>query len=337
MKRLVLATAMAIFAMASSANAISLRFKFKTFSSGPSIYACNAGLKSAAVGKKVCYFEGTTNACTQNDCKDGQVCNTRCVCAGDNNGGDYLMNYGKVTTMSWADHGETPSNPETKSFASTNQQWSKAIADDAAAFNYTIKDLSFNLGSELYNAEYFVDICFRGPQIEYYLDNVDSNWTRTLQVTATDFIADGINPGDNSRDGLNIPAAVVGKKYSTLAGLKVEAKMVCDLQGLGVYKYSNVNGSYNTTVNEANINLTSGLDFLSNHTETALQGNAVDFVKNQSFTNGLKAPRFCKIRYTFKETNGRSSLPMFRKWQRHGAEICTYTDITEGVEASGIQ
>lgn len=336
MKRLVLATAMAIFAMASSANAISLRFKFKTYSSGPSIYACNAGLKSAAVGKKVCYFEGTTNACTQNDCKDGQVCNTRCVCAGDNNGGDYLMNYGKVTTMTWADHGETPVVVESnKTFASTNQQYAQAISSDAAAFNHTIKDLSFNLGSELYNAEYFVDICFRAPQIEYYLDGVNSNWAYTLQATATDFIANGINPGDNSRAGLDIPAAVAGKKYSTLAGLTVEAKMVCDLQGEGVYKYANVDGSYNTSVNEADI---AGVkDIVKTHGAQSLAGNAVDFVKGASFTSGTKAPRFCKIRYTFKETNGRSSLPLFRKWQRHGAEICTFTDITEGEVASELQ
>lgn len=335
MKRLVLATAMAVFAMASSANAISLRFKFKTYSSGPSIYACNAGLKSAAVGKKVCYFEGTTNACTKNDCKDGQVCNTRCVCAGDNNGGDYLMNYGKVTLMTWADHGETPVTLETKSFSSTNQNTAKAIASDAAAFNYTIKDLSFHLGSELYNAEYFVDICFRGPQIEYFADGVDSNWAYSLQATATDFIATGVNPGDNSRVGLDIPAAVAGKKYSALAGLTVEAKMVCDLQGQGVYKYANVDGAYNTTVNEADI--AGVLDIVRIHTAQSLAGNAVDFVKGANFARGTSAPRFCKIRYTFKETNGRSSTPLFRKWQRHGAEICTYTDITEGEVDSSLQ
>lgn len=336
MKKFVFATAIAIIAMASSANAISLRFKFKTFSSGPSIYACNAGLKSAAVGKKVCYFEGTTNACTKNDCTDGQVCNTRCVCAGDNNGGDYLMNYGKVSTMTWADQGETPVAVETnKTFASTGQQYAKAISDDNAAFNYTIKDLSFNLGSELYNAEYFVDICFRGPQIEYYLDGVNSNWAYSLQSTATDFIANGVNPGDNSRAGLDIPAAVAGKKYTSLAGLTVEAKMVCDVQGAGTYLYSNVSGTYNTAINEADI---AGVkDIVRTHAAQSLSGNVVDFVKGSNFASGLNAPRFCKIRYTFKETNGRSSLPMFRKWQRHGAEICTFTDITEGETSAGLQ
>lgn len=336
-----------LFGMVNNSEAISLRFKFKVFSSGPSIYACNAGIRHKQHPGKVCYFEGTTTACTQNDCKDKGICNTQCVCTGTN-GGDSLMDYLKVTSVDWKDHKATGDNivdtgvEQISKNAPFGGAWNVAVSDEATTWNKRIKELSFNLGSELYGSEYFVDICYRGPQIEYFADNVTMNATLKAQVSATDFLATNPNPGDNSRDGLIIPGVVDGKTYTDLSGLQVKSYFVCDVQGSGSYKYghngaSSSSGVYNTSLNEAVFSLdangypVSGTDLFGNSGSfQSIAGNGLDLL-NTWISTSTKAPRFCKIRYVFSETNANSSLPFMRKWQRHGAEICTYSDIEEGV------
>ncbi|MFN8845453.1 MAG: protease [Bdellovibrionales bacterium] len=316
------------------AQAISLRFKFKTFSSGPSIYACNAGLLSKPVAKNVCYFEGTQNTCTATDCTDGKICNTRCVCTG-NSGGDHLMNYGQVTIENWKDNGNTAvTGLQTKTLKAGQANYNVALSD-SESWNKSISQLSFNLGSELYGSSYFVDVCYRGPQIEYHQDGITSYFSSLAQASATDFLANAVNPGDNSRDGLVIPGLVDGKKYSELAGLTMQAFLVCDLQGMGVYQTSNVSGAYNTTQNEAVFTLGGGNlpigggDLFKASSVVAANASAVNLISNVLTDNSTKAPRFCKIRYVFTETNAFAQLPNLRKWQRHGAEMCTYSKIEE--------
>ncbi len=327
-------------------QAVSLRFKFKVFSSGPDIYACNAGIRHKTHNTKVCYFEGTTTACTENDCRDKGICNTQCVCTGTN-GGESLMDYLKVTSVDWKDHkAGSDSNTDTgveqiDKAAAYGGGWSYAINDETSAWNKRIKELSFNLGSELYGAEYFVDVCYRGPQIEYFADGVTMNASLLAQVSATDFLAGGVNPGDNSRDGLSIPGVVDGKTYTDLAGLQVKAYYVCDTQGVGNYKYAHngssaSNGNYNTSVNEADFKTdsngypVSGSDVYgsSGSSFQSIAGNGLDLVSS-TVSSTSKAPRFCKVRYVFTETNANSALPLMRKWQRHGAEVCTYTKVEE--------
>jgi len=337
-------TILSCFLWTGMSEAISLRFKFKTYSSGPSIYACNAGLRTPPLNKKVCYFEGTTNTCTPNDCADGQVCNTRCICNGDS-GGDYLMNYFAGTHVEWKDNGVIGDTNETRVTGTGSNSWS-TLLNDTTSWSKSIKELSFNLGSELYGAQYFVDICYRGPQIEYWEDNVIANFALRAQASATDFLAEGVNPGDNSRDGLVIPGTVDGKKYTELAGLKVQSFVVCDQQGLGTYKYArNNNNAYNTTDTSAafKVNAGSGFPFAANESSDLYLSSSSAFINASSLDlfggslgqnwlnlNNTKTPRFCRIRYVFTESNAaQSSGVNFRKWQRHGAEICTYTSIEE--------
>jgi hypothetical protein len=334
--------ALLLFAAAPSANAISLRFKFKTFSSGPNIYACNAGITAPQTNKKVCYFEGTTQACTQDTCSTtGENCNTRCVCT-SSNGGEWLMNYGKVSFEDWKDNGDTSiSGQGTKTFASDSSAagWVNALSE-TDSWNKRINNLSFNLGSELYGASYYVDICYRGPQIEYFQDQVVSNFNLKAQSNATDFLANGANGGDNNRDGLTIPGLVDGKKYTELAGLKVQAFVSCDLQGVGSYQYAmNNQGQYNTSKNEAGFTMGSNnlpatateanSSFWSSSAAALGTGN-VSLIDTNITNSSTRAPRFCKVRYVFTETNVNATLPNLRKWQRHGAEMCTWTEINEG-------
>jgi hypothetical protein len=341
MKTKIFLAALAILGMSMTANAISLRYKFKVFSSGPNIYACNAGILAQASTKKVCYFQGTNQSCTPDDCSTtGAKCDSSCLCS-STGGGDYLMNYGKVTYQDWKDNGDTSVTGQVKdaSFRATSAgSWSQALTD-SASWNERITDLSFNLGSELYSASYFVDICYRGPQIEYFEDNVASNFSLKAQSFATDFLSTGPNGGENNRDGLVIPGTVDGKKYTELSGLTVQAFVTCDFQGVGNFKLArNNSNAYNTADNEAGFSFganklpngaTEGSGSFWSSSVKSVNASVADLLNPWIVSNSSKAPRFCKIRYVFTESDYLATLPNLRKWQRHGAEMCTYTEINE--------
>jgi hypothetical protein len=347
-KVMMLVAAIGLMAVTQNANAIALRFKFKTFSSGPNIYACNAGIRAPELRNKVCYFQDTGLACDATQaCSDTQTnCNSSCVCAGTN-GGQWLMNYGKADYQDWKDNDDTTATgvKAGQTFVSSGNDWAQLMGN-TDAWSHRIKNLQFDLGSELYNAEYFVDICFRGPQIDYYLvDNgVSANFDIQAQVNATDFIATGVNPGENNRDGLTLSPAGIPFKYTEISGLKVKAEVICDRQGQGTYKFAHDGSTLNAgsyVFNASKIDSDFGsaskdLDAVSN------EGYLKDGIANLNFSSinnwlnlyAYNAPRFCKVRYTFTETNAsQNTLKVnLRKWQRHGAEMCTYTNIEEATK-----
>jgi hypothetical protein len=326
-------TVIAMMLAAEGASAISLKFKFKTNSSGPNIYACNAGIMTPTHAR-VCYVEGTKSQCTPQNCDaNGENCENSCVCTSAG-GGDMLMNYAYTESRAWSDNPTDvggPATPARVTSAGAQTDFNKFFADQAS-WDKILTTLSFNLGSELYNAQYFVDICFRGPQIEYYKDGVATNWSSLAQISATDF----------SEEGSEI-------SYSQVSALKVKAFMTCDSQGNGTYKYAHSgsdanNGSYDSTANEATFSgptgaPTGGGDIPLNSSgqfSLPLETSAKDLIKaTLSFDPG--SLRFCKVRYVFEETDsskqqGQNSGPNLRKWQRHGAEICTYTEFNESEE-----
>ena len=325
--------AIAVVFGAFEANAISLRYKFKVDSSGPRMYACNAGIMAQTTNNRVCYFEGTKNSCTPTDCKDSdKVCHSSCVCS-STGGGDYLMNYGK---LKWT--GQSPmTGTGSKTFRGTStSQYSQAFTD-SEAWGRRITDLSFHLGSELYSAKYFVDICYNGPQIEYYEDGIQTQFVlKAAQAYALDALYSGKVPGENSRDGMTMGQG----DYTKNANLKVEAFLVCDRQGLGTYVYArNNSGAYNTLDNEANfvfganatpVNASEGSTSFFSSSPMILTGQTADLLQDKVITNNDgKAPRHCKVRYVFTETNWSTALPVLRKWEKEGAEMCTYTEIAE--------
>jgi hypothetical protein len=325
--------ALALTVAAVDANAISLRYKFKVDSSGPRMYACNAGIMAQSSNNKVCYFEGTKNQCTPTTCSDAdKVCHSSCVCS-STGGGDYLMNYGK---LKWT--GMSPmTGSGDKSFRGTSTSAYSQAFTDSEAWGRRITDLSFHLGSELYSAKYFVDICYNGPQIEYYEDNIQTNFVLKLaQAYAIDALYSGKVPGENSRDGMTMGQG----DYTKNANLKVEAFVVCDRQGIGQYVYARNNSNqYNTLDNEASfvfgsnatpVNASEGSTSFFKSTPMMLTGQTADLLQDKVITNNDgKAPRHCKIRYVFSETNWSSSVPNLRKWEKEGAEMCTYTEIAE--------
>lgn len=330
----------AVLFLSFQAEAISLRYKFKVFSSGPSIYPCNAGVIAQPTSQKVCYFENTQNVCNPDSCSTAKGnCESRCVCTGDN-GGDYLQNYGVAEYKDWKDHHQLNSvtGKGKKTFAVSS---SKPYAfEDNASWDKVLTNLHFDLGSELYSAKYYVDICYRGSQIEYFEDQVAANWSVFTQAAGVNFLANGVNGGENNRDGLVIPEEFI--KYTERAGVQVQTYVSCDFQGTGNYVYArNANGQYNTADNEAGFSLastgnpngaTEGSGSFLSSSASSLPASGVTTIDQWLVNNSSKAPRFCKVRYVFTETNYKAAKPNLRSWTRHGAEMCTYTKIEEDAD-----
>lgn len=295
MKSILVVVAIALFAI--SAQAIELNFQFKVFSSGPDIYACNVGLKHADPAGQVCYYDNTNLACQPGDCLNNDCAKHNCICT-SNNGGAYLMDFFHVGYGSWL------SNITSQTSKKAGQSSYVQLFTDAQAWDNRIDNLTFNFGSERYGAQYYVDICFRGPQIEYYDLGVTSNWAITTQVNATDFNLNTL-------------------RYRQLADLSAKVEYVCDLQGMGNYQHAvNNSGQYDTSDNEA---IFGAGDTRDAKGPLAFNGNAITFHNQNTLINGLYSPRFCKVRYYFDE----NAVQNVRKWQIHGAQVCTFTRIEE--------
>jgi hypothetical protein len=276
----------------------SLTFNFQVWSSGPDIFACNAGLKHPATNQVFCYDVITNAACTAGT--------HNCECSGAN-GGAYLMDF---FNASYANYDVAA--PISTISKQAGQSSYATLFTDSAAWQKKLSTLSFNFGSELYGTEYFLDICFLGPQIEYYHNNVTSNWSHDAKVTVTDLlVANGLS-------------------YADLADLEVKAETVCDLQADGDYVYAASDvpyGSYNNFVNEVVMGSTDN-DYVKTTSYTPVTGNTQHLIATWIIQNSTKSPRYCKTRYSFKET----AVQNFRKWQIHGAQVSTWTKYEEDAE-----
>ncbi len=280
-------------------QAIELKFVFDVNSSGPDVYACNVGLKHTDPGNQVCYLEGTQTACDPAACAD-EACLTNCKCT-SNNGGEYLMDFFNAKHAAWASNGNNMQTTNRQS----GQTAMATLFNDQQAWAHRVGELSFNLGSERYGAEYFVDICYRGPQIEYWEKDQKVNFSMVTQTSVTD---------------LNVTP---GMSYKALADLATRSEWVCDTQGAGTYKTGrNSSNAYNTLDNEADFGAG---DIGGSSTYAPVGGSAITFVNNMIVNNSANSLRFCKVRYYYNE----QSVNALRKWQLHGAQVCTYTKIEE--------
>lgn len=336
-----LAAVAVVITASQSVSALEYRFKFKVTSSGPDMYACNAGLRSKPLNCDVCYKENSdgtkTPVARPSSCSTTATdCSSRvkCVSRGANEG-EAFMNYMKAGKRGWTDHSQAQgprSNVSVQGSSSAFQQ----IVPNASAMDTKIEDLLFELGSEVYSAQYFVDVCYRAPQHEFRADGISANYSVLANVGSTDFLAQGQTHGDMDRTGIVMQNNSDLQRYTQLAGLKVQSYLVCDLQGQGVLQNAtNSAGVYNTSENEADFTVgadglpTGGLNgsFFKASDLKSLTGDALDMIS----TSVLNI-RFCKIRYVFTETKGltcNGGNSVFRDWTRRGAEMCTYTNINE--------
>lgn len=326
-KFLVLTLAMMAFAF--NASAVSLEFAFDVNSSGPSIYPCDAGLRHAAHSERVCYDRVAQTSCNPALCTNQEQCN--CVCTGGAFGGDgeYRQDFMQASYADWTENGSyAPSSSTGATISASNGDFAR-IFTNKNEWDKQIKTLSFNLGSERYGAEFYLDVCYRGPQIEYYqfyngVVNSDSNfWPNfaiKLQSTVTDLTSSN------------------GIKYSEVANLKVKADVVCDVQGVGTYVYAHsgntaTNGSYDNAQAHTLVGLTGGDKTFTVPYSSFNNGSNLLLLNDWINLANAKTPRFCKVRYTFLESarnNTSSPLSQIRKWKQHKARICTYTEISEG-------
>ncbi len=336
------ATIAVLLPLAQNASALEYRFKFKVTSSGPDMYACNAGLRTIPLNCDVCYKENSDGTKTPVD-RPGSCATTatncgsriKCISRGTGNGEAY-MNYLTAGKRGWTDHSQAQ-GPRSNMVVTGKPSVFQQLAPNSAAMDTKVEDVLFELGSEAYTAQYFVDICYRAPQHEYTQNGISANYSILNNVGSTDFLSVGQTQGDNNRDGLIMLNNSELQRYTQMAGVKVQSYVVCDLQGQGVLQNAtNSSGVYNTSENEADFVIgadglpTGGQNgsFFRSSDLRSLTGDAMDLLS----TSALNL-RFCKIRYVFTETKGAQcgadKASIFRDWTRRGAEMCTYTAIDE--------
>ncbi|WP_415061197.1 hypothetical protein [Bdellovibrio sp.] len=346
MKRLVKAMATtAVTLMAIQANAIQVNYSFRVNSSGPSIYPCNAGLltEDKYGGDKVaCYTATTHEACTPKceglDCDGGfkpkphslelisfhgggptppppstPDPKNACVCTTDK--GRKYGNYLHVSHRPWGESVDPTSNV----VSSINTGKFAQTFNEVDAYKNVLEKLSFNLGTELYNAKYFVDICYRGSQIDY--TNFATKWNVLAEASVTDYGFGAPNDG-----------------YSEMAGLKHKAYVICSLQNRSCADGecddknwvidSNSVPQFNDLFLSSFMPIKADFKYQGSSHSTSSGGftELVDLTDKD--LKDLRATKFCKIRYVFEETNGDNpTTAKQRKWQKHGADVCTHSKI----------
>ncbi len=318
-----------------NALAVSLEFKFDVNSSGPSIYPCNAGIKHEPYSSRVCYDRVTSQSCNPaEDCRTTPECN--CVCTGSTSGdGETRLDYLSVSSAEWTDNGEMAGATSARNLYAPETSFNTAFNEgQKEEWTRQLTKMSVNLGSERYGAEFFLDVCYRGPQIEYFYASQNGgfspagtatpNFSVKAQATVTDLVTSN------------------GLRYSELADLKVSAKVVCDQQGKGSYVYAGSSSPAGSTVYDLLLHDILGITVSGGQfTTAAMTPRAFNNVSSaylvDTFINSNNAfvPRFCKIRYSFIEArrNDTNLLAQLRKWKRHSSEICTFTEINEDAVA----
>ncbi len=300
------------------ADAISLRFKSKIFSSGPDIYACNAGVASAFLQNSICYFGGKkeNGFCTPSSCANAKEnCNTDCVCIDKGGQGETYIN--KITLKAKLYDTEVALPSEKKKASGPAFQ---SVYSSVDSWNRKIYDLSTQFMTEAYTGSYFVDICYRGTEIpdgEGYF--VVSTEAAAIPFLVTDLT--GYNSLDNNRTGLDFNEAnMLGKIYTDRAELSVERFVVCgDTQASSDFV---LNGTTGVPTGG-----TAGNKFFSTASEMQLRSSALSKAHGSVID-----PKFCKFRYIFRETNWKSATPFRRSTKGEGAEVCTYTKISDPTE-----
>lgn len=296
-----------------SANAVNLAFKFEVTSSGNSLYACNAGLKHAPSTERVCYERSNpSQSCDPVACKVGEACH--CVCTGGKNvdgsynddAGEYRLDYMQATYANWSDNGEAPTNFLSAKY-SANKDDFRTLFTDSAKFGKQLTSLEFFLGSERYNAEYFVDLCFRATQIVYpssFSNNDVLNWRIDAGVTVTD-LGTTASSTPYSWDTTTNEDYYTAQTYQSLARLTSKVQLVC----------KNKNGSLSAV----------------NRSSSVVDMTTAQVAKLLNNVNTREDLKGCYFRYTFKETDGNTVVSV-RKWKKQKARICTQASVNEPLD-----
>ncbi len=277
--------------ISSSAFAVSVQFNFDINSSSPSIYPCDAGLRHESHSTTVCYRPSDYSACSPSSTEEESTC----VCSTPTTD-EHLMDSMSARVVSWPDPGgDTSTIPSTTVISGTSlfsrmnstNEWMKQL-----------RTLEFNFGSSRFGTEFYLDICYRGPQVR----GGNPNHQIVLQSTVTDLLT---------------------ATYSTDSDLNVKASVVCDLQNQGT------NQGIPSSKDSLSSEIESDFSFSTNYTNFSAGSTLA--LMDQALNNGSPSiPRFCKIRYTFLENsrNDENLFSQLRKQGRQSARISTLSDIS---------
>ena len=382
-----LAAGFSALALSVSAQAKELTFFFDVHSSGPEIYPCDAGHWQGDNGQ-YCHYKGTAAACSPDqfgktigeispgqDIKDylgapiDPVSKVHaCICTGKNGGG-YLMNFMRYKAAKWVGGttgGDNHMGWSTATSGVANQPsagagttvaskvWGTTDAKNVPQeFKTQLEAVTFNFGSELYGANYFVDFCYRGPQLPYYTDgnglDAPAYFSSLAHVTKTNPF--GTGDGTKTLD------------YTQLSKVGMQWELVCDHQGDGTYKYDHSGVSLDGGTGK--FNDLDKMDIADQNTppnflgasyiipgadvanwvgklsgDSALSGTVANSklvtgdlsemygVSSQQWItyNSPKVPRFCKLRTYFAEDSTKNRE---RAWQRADARYIVKWSVEE--------
>lgn len=294
--------------LGSTAHAQTHYYSFTVQSSGAGIYACNAGVRAQLNDCDTCY-QIKTNGETETVARPEGCPATAATCGQDiicahrgSNSGEGLMNYFTVSSGVMDNNGVV--GPMSKKPAvKGGTSYSTLVAENQAFITKMGNDLEFKLTTELYNAQYFVDICFRGPQINTAADGVMMNYNILAAVGSTE-----IN-------------GAASASYANSAGLKSQAFVICDFNAT------------TSTATSNTANFTTGANGLpTNGMWTSGPIDVSTSMYEWSNIPSVYNPKFCKVRYVFTETKGTScsnGKAAFRDMGLKSAAICLRTDFNE--------
>ena len=301
-----------VLSLLAPAQAMEVTFNFNVYSSGADIYPCNAGVFHYTGGAQLCHLLNSTVSCGAGD--------VGCVCATGNTQ-DRVHDFAAATVTNW-DLTGTPVNISVQAYDYQVGGVYNQIFNDGTDFSHRLTNLSFNLGSETYGTQYYVDICYRGPQIDYWQNDVGVNMMLNASTTFTDL--NGLSSG-------------TANTYLGLAGVTVGPEVVCDLQGVGANQTAAGIGGYDSLSTDLNNNpggLRIGVDYaFAPGASGALATGTTSVIQSLPLSQTVPSPtgatvayngvpRFCKVRYNFIET-----FSGLRSWKIHGATVQTFTQI----------
>lgn len=253
------------FAGTASADAIN-SFTWDTYSSDDKMYVCNVGIR---------HERGTEGHVDEN--------------AGGANSGATRTSHDYLTVTYSTLNNDQQRGPEVTRVieAGVSSTAYTQLVRDADAHKIVVTSLQVNLASENYGAKYYVDVCYRGNQIDFAGNNIRTAFKlKHNQLTYSDHA----NAGN-----LN---------YFSEAQLAVSSKTVCDTQAVG----RNLGYDNGLNFNQADMNIATAagdIRFTAGERRLTSGTQAIQFVSpyrpvtlNRSSTD---APRYCKTRYEVAE------------------------------------
>ena len=170
-------------------------------------YACNAGMRQKNSSEVICIRKDEDETRYVSSCGDSK----NCMCSGPDD--QYLFDYFKVDLIEYNPFVGSEASPTQKHVEAGKNNFELATENPANTKIVSEGGLSFNLGAERMNGEYFVDMCWMNTTGS---KKYDLDFTIQSRITTH---------SDNGTD------------YPTVSGLKSRYKIYCDYDFDGVYTY----------------------------------------------------------------------------------------------------